>query len=979
MLLLVVLLEPAKPLELEEALLGCEFRKLVPSYLNAFRANLGSSYILEPNLTSPSSTPSLGIGFLPRISRLAIKHLVTFQRRIFKSHETLFSLDPAIIGIGGSTGIPPVGRFRHSNPKLGEQLLYFILSSLRGPIQSAEDFDQVWPILDAAQSHDFRKVVQGIISELESQGALPMINARVSSLSTYCGFRFVELLWQLSLHALLEVHSRTFAADVASNPLPAPLTDAASSHAITLLPVTKAWIALERRKFLKNAEAAVQRQRMWSNLAHEMTAEFRGLYAEEAYLQQELKKVHNFRNKVKLEGELWNDLLSSSSQNSNVVSKANRLWESLLAHKVPTTSVNEIRNLKGRNQQTLQSIHQVDILAVPILPIFLTDSSEFHQAVLSMAATMPPFHHGGVCPWQRHRVSAMPTELKIYPRKEKGQQFMYIIAATPSAMAPWQFFFWISTIYHHTPLTTLPPRLQNSLDRCICKGQYEVLASDPIKDLIAHREHMYRISGSSLVAAMDHTYEAPCADKLYGQPGDLPNVFLEDKETNDALDLTNETLTGMAGKAGRVHQAVDVAEVIWHWAHALQRIEKKSLHWAKANDGEGPDILRNAQGDLSDHAESLAVTLAEHQQHLASFQTLGGLCLLSRSKQSDTIPITSFRANCLKLSLKDGQYRKASIRYVMKELYAPHQLPSDSALIYLHVLVLINQLKEVAPAIQNSISECTDKLNNITSNLPPMNRLHGRPMSPIKAHGRMNSDTDEVAEVTSRISNVQFDRRRQGTVLQTIRTENLPDRKSLDTSSSTQSVRLPEGSDSSDVQNLKREVRETALSLRPSNSVSSLDSHSDGSSEHFFAPLSESRFSHLDAKERIASLRSRRLFVSQLDSPLESHASDGHGKNQLDENLDMLNDLEKLSDYDHVNGCLSYTGSNATSETQWSVYDFEDAQDEVFSPPLLMDSSLLADSFEDLLAPGEEAGLGQGGFANFMRGVVDVTQGKLGY
>lgn len=51
--------------------------------------------------------------------------------------------------------------------------------------------------------------------------------------------RFVELLWQLSLHALREVHRRTYAADVVSNPLPASLTDVAFSHAATLLPVTK--------------------------------------------------------------------------------------------------------------------------------------------------------------------------------------------------------------------------------------------------------------------------------------------------------------------------------------------------------------------------------------------------------------------------------------------------------------------------------------------------------------------------------------------------------------------------------------------------------------------------------------------------------------------------------------------------------------------------------------------------------------------
>lgn len=53
----------------------------------------------------------------------------------------------------------------------------------------------------------------------------------------YC--RFVDLLWQLSVHALREVHCRTFVADVASNPLPSILTDQETSHASALLPVMK--------------------------------------------------------------------------------------------------------------------------------------------------------------------------------------------------------------------------------------------------------------------------------------------------------------------------------------------------------------------------------------------------------------------------------------------------------------------------------------------------------------------------------------------------------------------------------------------------------------------------------------------------------------------------------------------------------------------------------------------------------------------
>ena len=56
----------------------------------------------------------------------------------------LLGLDPTVLetasnGGGVRGGVSPrVGFFKHSNPKLGEQLLYFLLSALRGPIQSAK-------------------------------------------------------------------------------------------------------------------------------------------------------------------------------------------------------------------------------------------------------------------------------------------------------------------------------------------------------------------------------------------------------------------------------------------------------------------------------------------------------------------------------------------------------------------------------------------------------------------------------------------------------------------------------------------------------------------------------------------------------------------------------------------------------------------------------------------------------------------------
>ncbi|XP_074292962.1 AUGMIN subunit 6-like [Silene latifolia] len=709
----------------------------------------------------------------------------------------LLGLDPSIIGIQpGSNSTPRVGLFRHSNPKLGEQLLYFLLSSLRGPLQSSKDFDKVWPIFDSAQSRDFRKVVQGIIGELESQGALPRSNSRVSSLATCCGPRFVELLWQLSLHALREVHRRTFPGDIVSNPLPGSLTDVAFSHAAALLPVTKSRIALERRRFLTNAETAVQTQTMWSSLAHEMTAEYRGLCAEEAYLQQELEKLQDMRNKAKMEAEMWDERSAGSSQSSHLASKATRLWESLLSR----------------------------------------------------------------------------------------------------------------------------------------KSQHEVLASGPIEDLIAHREHRYRISGSALLAGMDQSSQF-----LLGQPGDQTAVHLEEKEQNDGLSaymtserprssvdssqsqLSEETFSRVDDRSGRSHPTVDVAEILRRWTHALQRIHKQSLQLAKANDGEGPDILRSTQeGTGNGHAESLAATLAEHRQHLASIQ------------------------------------------------------------------VLINQLKEVSPAIQKSITDLTDEANTISSGLPQINKRSGRPALPMQPQSSVKgSSKDEVSEVTSKMSNVQLEKSAASPALKlphlfsltpnsagkggntnksyaspANHAEKLTERKYADSglmNNATDNPPQVADAESLYVQNLKRSVRETALSIQSCNYESSRDSHSEDGSEHFFVPVSATGFTSLDSEQRGTSIRSKRLFTSEGDSSYGSSISGSRVSKQLDDIPDVFNEFDMFSEYDPINGFLSTSASNyAASESQTSFYDLDEAPDQVFSPPLLMDSSLLADAYEDLLAPLSE-------------------------
>ncbi|GKA59522.1 augmin subunit 6 [Tanacetum coccineum] len=461
----------------------------------------------------------------------------------------LLGLDPSIIGSNR------VGLFRLSNPKLGEQLLYFILSSLRGP-------------------KAFDKVVQKIIT--------------------------------------------------------------------TLLPVTKARIALERRRFLKNAEIAVQRQAMWSNLAHEMTAEYRRLCAEEAYLQQELEKLHDLRNKVKMEGEPWDELVSSSSQNSHLVQRATRLWDSLLSR----------------------------------------------------------------------------------------------------------------------------------------KSQYEVLASGPIKDLIAHREHRYRISGSSLFAAMDESTQVSSSN-LDKDQADRSQAIVNRENVNESLSTchsqtNDEKSSWIDDRSGRGQPTVDIAEVLRRWTHALQRIHKQQKHMMV----EGPVLIRSANdGGTSGHAESLAATLAEHRQHLANLAFSVRIC------------VSFLRGDII-------------ILFTL--------VPAQ---------VLVNQLKGVAPAIQNSISEL--------------------------------SSSDVVTDVTSRLSSVHIDK-----VSSSPAALKLPPLFSLRPNSAAKSGnfykkqaqvnnnqmdnvsenlhKTNKHNENDYIRNLKKSVREAVLSTRSSNTAQSQDSHS----EHFFVPLS---------------------------------------------------------------------------------------------------------------------------------------------
>ncbi|KAF8408375.1 hypothetical protein HHK36_007524 [Tetracentron sinense] len=247
-------------------------------------------------------------------------------------------------------------------------------------------------------------------------------------------------------------------------------------------------------------------------------------------------------------------------------------------------------------------------------------------------------------------------------------------------------------------------------------------------------------------------------------------------------------------------------EAIQGFRH-LRHVVGRGPNLAKANDGESPELLRSApDGGTSGHAESLAATLAEHQQHLSSIQ------------------------------------------------------------------VLINQLKELTPAIQKSIAELIEEANSISSTLPPMTKYRGRSPSPIQAHsnGRtLENSIDEVTEATSKLSTVQ---------------------------------------------------------------------------------LEKTGFSPVDPETKAVLIRSKRPFVSALDTSLLKNCPSDSPLGSKYELPNLLNERDSLHDYvSQVNGFLSFTGSNNGASNTRMFYDLVEAQDQVYSPSLIMEASILADSYEDLL------------------------------
>jgi len=404
---------------------------------------------------------------------------------------------------------------------------------------------------------------------------------------------------------------------------------------------------------------------------------------------------------------------------------------------------------------------------------------------------------------------------------------------------------------------------------------------------------------------METSSSVPHSEILSARAGE--SQILDKHEQISLFQGKEEALSRIDDRNGRAQQTVDVAEILRRWTHALQRIHKQSLHLAKANDGEGPELLRSASdGEAITHADSLTATLAEHRQHLVSIQGL------------------------------------------------------------------INQLKEAIPAMQQSITDLSEEVNSAPN---PVDQTNSRQLlsGQNAGFGRSEESSSEVPEMTSKLSSTHIDKAGSS------HAQKLPPLFSLTPSSSgkgTQMQRriplarqpsqeilpeekapiLPSTKDHGDgpmhendgyfAHDIRRSVREAALSKPSSNTESPEDNSSDDCSEHFFIPLSTGA----SRKDVGAVANRRKPKIGLLSSQTKLHKS----TSDIYYNSDSpMHKTPALSSKRNGHGDPS-SAANFFDPVSDQSFMTDDALDQVFSPPLLLESSFFHDTYEDLLAPLSE-------------------------
>jgi len=142
---------------------------------------------------------------------------------------------------------------------------------------------------------------------------------------------------------------------------------------------------------------------------------------------------------------------------------------------------------------------------------------------------------------------------------------------------------------------------------------------------------------------------------------------------------------------------------------------------------------------------------------------------------------------------------------------------------------------------------------------------------------------------------------------------------------------------------IRRSVREAALSKPLTNTERPQDKNSDNGSEHFFIPLSAGAArKEMDAA---TNRRKQRPGLSSLQMKFPKSTSDLYYNADSPINTSSVL-LSEMNGHDPISA-MSFLDPVSGLAHQSFITD--DALDQVFSPPLLMESTLFHDADEDLL------------------------------
>lgn len=148
--------------------------------------------------------------------------------------------------------------------------------------------------------------------------------------------------------------------------------------------------------------------------------------------------------------------------------------------------------------------------------------------------------------------------------------------------------------------------------------------------------------------------------------------------------------------------------------------------------------------------------------------------------------------------------------------------------------------------------------------------------------------------------------------------------------------------------NIRRSVREAALSSSSSNSELLQERSSDDGSEHFFIPLSTTDAASQKEIDYVPNWRNQQLVFSsppEVQAPMNMTDLSCNANSQQSFIPDMLNKLNGLKE----NKNLARLFQPSTEKIQRMHPEVNDTLDQVFSPPLLLESSFFQDAYEDLL------------------------------